>query len=290
MSKKFIRSRQLFLFFYVTMWSILLIGSATWLTIYLVGTLGNPLAGKEPEPAAAEVFDSVFALTNKEVVRYLGEWEFHEPKLPGHFHHIGRWYQSDEWNFCIDCHGPIPHSRSVQERAFLNMHNLFISCQTCHVQESEGVAPNHFGWVDITTGDFRPNPEIVEGVWGEYGAKIVPLTKNSEPPQPINLEEEQEFATQFRQRMINLNDSQKVIGNKFIHRKCTENPVKCSDCHNGEKQFLPYTALGYSDERTAFLISAEVVDLVKRYETFYMPNLLKPQQQEQRQGNQEETP
>ena len=290
MSEKSNISKRLFLLFFVATWSVLLIAAGTWLTIYLVGTLGDPIADKGLEPADAEVFDSILALTEKKVVRYLGEWEFLEPKLPGHFHHIGRWYQSDKRSFCIECHGPIPHSRSVQERAFLNMHNLFISCQVCHVQESESAAPNHFGWVDIITGDLCPNPDIIEGVWGEYGAKIVPLKNHSENPQPLNLEEEQRFAAEFRQRMNSLNDSQKVIGNKFIHRKCIENPVKCSDCHRVENQFLPYTALGYSEERAAFLVSAEVVDLVKHYETFYMPNLLKPQQQDQGQSIQEETP
>jgi hypothetical protein len=212
-----------------------------------------------------------------------------EPKLPGHFHHIGRWYQSDKWNFCIECHGPIPHSRSLKERAFLNMHNLFISCQVCHVQESEGVAPHRFGWVDMATGRLGPNPEMVKGVWGEYGAKIIPLVGPQESPEPLSLKEEQEFAAEFRQRMNDLNDSQKVIGNKFIHRKCVENPVRCSVCHDANSQFFPYTALGYSQERAAFLVSAEVVDLIKRYETFLLPKLLKPQQQEGR-GTQEEKP
>lgn len=290
MSEKYHHSKRLFLLFYFGMWSALLIIAVTWLTVYLIGTLGNPIAGKGLKPASAKVFDSILALTNKKVVRYLGEWEFLEPKLPGHFHHIGRWYQSDKKDFCIDCHGPIPHSRSVQERAFLNMHDLFISCEVCHVRENESVASDHFGWVNIKTGKLCPNPDIVEGVWGEYGAKIVPLTNHSKNPQLINLEEEKQFAVEFRKRMKNLSDSQKVIGNKFIHRKCIENPVKCSDCHNDKNQFLNFTALGYSKERAAFLISAEVVDLVKRYETFYMPNLLKPQQQEERQSNQEGAP
>ncbi len=289
MSHKPDLSKRLFLFVYVGMWSVLLVAAGAWLTVYLVGTLGDPLAGKGIEAANAKVFDSVLALTNKKVVRYLGEWEFLEPKLPGHFHHIGRWYQSDKWNFCIECHGPIPHSRSLKERAFLNMHNLFISCQVCHVQESEGVAPHRFGWVDMATGRLGPNPEMVKGVWGEYGAKIVPLTGPQENPQPLSLKEEQEFSTEFRRRMNSLNDSQKVIGNKFIHRKCVENPVRCSVCHDANSMFFPYTALGYSQERAAFLVSTEVVDLIKRYETFLLPNLLKPQQPEG-QGTQEETP
>jgi hypothetical protein len=279
MSYKSIFSKKGFLFVYFAIWSSLIITAAIWLTVFLVGTLRNP--AKITEPENTEVFDSILALTDKKVVRYLGEWEFLEPELPGHFHHIGRWYQSDKWNFCIECHGPIPHSRNVKERAFLNMHNLFISCQVCHVQETEGITPTRFGWIDMNNGTLKPNPEMTEGVWGEYSVKIIQLKDSEDNSQPLKLEEEKGFAGEFRKNMNNLNDSQKVIGNKFIHRKCIENPVTCSDCHNIEKQFLPFTDLGYSKERADFLVSSEVVDMVKRYETFLIPNILKPKQPEQ---------
>ena len=51
---------------------------------------------------------------------------------------------------------------------------------------------------------------MAEGLWGEYGAKIVPLTGPPENPLPLNLEEERDFAAEFRRRMNDLNDSQKV--------------------------------------------------------------------------------
>ena len=271
--------KKRFLVLYVGMWIMILTGAVIWLMLYLFGTLGDPFAKKEARTADLDVFDSVVALTEKKVVRYLGEWEFLEPKLPGHFHHVGRWYQSDKWNFCIKCHGPTPHSKTPQQRAFLNMHNLFISCQTCHVREQEGIASTHFGWIDIDNGQLRSNPDMVEGVWGEYGATIVPLKGTQENPQPVTLDDEEAFAATFRTRMDSLDDRQKVVGNKFIHRRCVETPVRCGECHNSEKAFLPYTALGYSSDRSAFLVSSEVVDLVSRYETFYMPNLLKTDEQ-----------
>ena len=155
------------------------------------------------------------------------------------------------------------------------MHNLFISCHVCHIQEKEGIAPTHFGWIDIDNGQKCSNPDMDKGVWGEYGAKIIPLIGAGENSQPVTLGEEEAFTVEFRKREDKLDDRQRVIGNKFIHRKCVETPVRCSDCHNSEKAFLPYEDLGYSSERAAFLVSAEVVDLVARYETFYIPNLLK---------------
>jgi hypothetical protein len=273
--------KKYFLVLYVGMWIVILTSAIVWLTAFLVGTLRNPLATKNAKTPNLDVFDSVVALTEERVVRYLGEWEFNEPKLPGHFHHIGRWYQPDKWNFCVECHGPTPHSKTPQQRAFLNMHNLFISCQVCHVQEHEGAAPSRFGWIDITDGQLSSNPEMAEGVWGEYGAKIIQLKGTEENPQPVTLDEEEAFAETFRKRVDSLDDRQKVIGNKFIHRRCVNTPVRCSDCHKSEKAFLPYTDLGYSSERSAFLVSSEVVDLVGRYETFYMPNLLKADEQTQ---------
>ena len=269
--------KKFLLVLYVGMWSVILVVACIWLTMFLIGTLGD----QQEQAPDLDVFDSVVALTEKKVVRYLGEWEFLEPKLPGHFHHVGRWYQSDELNFCVKCHGPTPHSRAPQQRAFLNMHNLFISCQVCHVQEQEGVAPTRFGWIDIKNGDLCANPSMAEGVWGEYGAKIVPLKDAGENLQPATLDEEKAIAAKYRKQMGDLNERQKVTVRKRIHRRCIEAPVRCGDCHNSEKAFLPYTALGYSSERSEFLISSEVADLVARYETFYIPNLLRTDGQSQ---------
>ncbi len=114
------------------------------------------------------------------------------------------------------------------------------------------------------------------------------LVRQENPlPLPLTLDEEEAFAATFRKRMDDLDDRQKVVGNKFIHRRCVDTPVLCGDCHNSEQAFLPYTALGYSSERSAFLVSSEVVDLVARYETFYMPNLLKADDQTQKETGEE---
>ena len=267
--------KKYLLVLYVGMWAVILVGACVWLTMFLVGTLGDPFDDKQKQDQEFDAFDSLVAGTEKRVVRYLGEWELLEPKLPGHFHHIGRWYQPDKWNFCIECHTSTPHSRSPQQRAFLNMHNLFIACQVCHVQEEEGVAPTRFGWVDITDGRLCENPTMAEGVWGEYGAKIVPLKGNADNLQIASLDEEEAIAAKYSKQEDDLNERQKLAVRTRIHRRCIEAPVRCGDCHNSEKAFLPYTDLGYSAERSAFLISAEVADLVARYETFYIPNLLR---------------
>jgi len=276
MSHKPSLSKKFLLFLYVATWAVVLTIAGAWLTKFLVGTLGNPLAGKDTLRAQMKIFDSVVALTEKKVVRYLGEWELSEPRLPGHFHHIGRWYEADKYNFCIKCHGQTPHSNNPQVRAFLNMHNLFISCQVCHVREKESLAPARFAWSNIADGQLCPSPDMSKQLWGEYGAKIVPLKNSEADPKPVTFEEEEAFAVEYFKRRDKLSDQQKVLANEFIHRRCIETPVRCSDCHSQQKAFLPYTSLGYTKERAAFLMSTEVADLVARYETFHMPSLLKP--------------
>ncbi|MCF7975892.1 MAG: hypothetical protein K9N55_18895 [Phycisphaerae bacterium] len=265
------------LFACVVFWIVVLGAAFWWLTLYLIGTLGDTFAEATPAASAMTSIDSVVALTEKKVVRYLGEWELQEPKLAGHFHHVGQWYQADTQNFCIKCHGAAPHSRSPQLRAFLNMHNLFISCQVCHAREQADSQPTRFAWLDLNTNQLRENPDMEQGVWGEYGAKIVPLMDAQGDPKPLILAEEASFTTDFRKRMDGLTDSQKAKGNKVIHRRCIDVPVRCYDCHNTQEAFLPYTNLGYSEDRASFLVSAEVADLVARYETFYLPNLLNTQ-------------
>jgi hypothetical protein len=267
-------TKKVFLTLYILTWCILLIAAGVALTVFLVGTLGDPLPAQAETKPGAELMDRVVALTERKVDRFLGEWEFSEPELPGHFHHVGRWYQTDTTNFCIDCHGAIPHSRSPKIRAFLNMHNLFIGCQVCHVREHEAGTVSQFGWIDTSTGKTTPPPEMFPGVWGEYGAKIFPMDGPAEDLQPLRLIDEEALAEEIRKNKKPLNDSQKVKANKFIHRRCSEDPVSCLDCHNTQQVYLPYTDLGYRQERADFLVSAEVADLVARYEVFHMPNLL----------------
>jgi hypothetical protein len=258
----------------------LLIAAAAWLTIYLFGTLGtSPGRGGARATAAraggtAQEFSSVLALTERKVQRFLGEWEFAEPHLPGHFHHIGRWYQLDQWNFCVDCHGQTPHSRKPQVRAFLNMHNLFITCQVCHAPARE--QPARFGWAALADGAIVPNPAMTPGVWGEYDAKITALEGPPESPRPFVLAEEKAEAAEFTAKMNGLSGEQRAQGNKRLHRRCAQNPLTCAECHKREKPFLPLADLGYAQERADFLVSAEVVDLVQRYEEFHLPKLLDP--------------
>lgn len=269
--------RRLFFLGYIIIMSTFLIAMSIGLTYFLVNTLDTPFFNK-PELEKKIDMNSILSLTEQVVVRHQGEWTFSEPKLKGHFHHIGRWYQRDTWNFCIDCHGPIPHSKSPQIRAFLNMHSFYTSCLVCHVREHEDKEPTKFTWINLDKGETVSKPSINGNGWGEYGAKIIQLKNISNEKEPLHLDDERSFALEFKRKSGEVSETQKTVANNFIHKRCMEEPVRCTRCHTSQKPFLPYKKLGYSDERTAFLNNPEVVDLVQRYETFLIPNLLTPKQ------------
>lgn len=250
------------LIFHTTAWSALIVVPAVWLTAFLIGTLGNPFWEN-----SQAVRDRAVAPAEKKVERYLGEWEVPESNTSSHHDNIGREYEPDKWNFCIKCHGPAPHSRTPKERDFLNMHSIFMSCYICHVREQKDVLPKYFGWMDLSSGLLRSNPRVDKSVWGEYGAKIV-LLNSGKDPQLVKLEDEEAVAVKLTEDVGKRCDHRKKIRNKFIHRHCVETPVHCIDCHNSEKTFLPYTELGYTAERTAFLVGEEVAGFARYYETF----------------------
>lgn len=69
----------------------------------------------------------------------------------GHYHDVERWLQPDTHNGCAiaGCHGPLPHVKRKDVRAFANFHTTFLTCGVCH--DAEMHAPMAAVWVDVAT-------------------------------------------------------------------------------------------------------------------------------------------
>ncbi|MDH3327964.1 MAG: cytochrome b/b6 domain-containing protein, partial [Desulfobulbaceae bacterium] len=75
---------------------------------------------------------------------------------------------------CVSCHGTLPHGKSPDIRSFLNMHNYFMACETCHIRQvdvPEGVV--RYEWYDNITEEKVLT--IDETKFGNYGARLVPV-------------------------------------------------------------------------------------------------------------------
>ena len=205
---------------------------------------------------------------------YLGYRVLEQTRLEGHFHHIDFDFKPDKSNYCIECHGDLPHNKVKELRAFGNMHASFIACQTCHVVLEGGAKTAAFKWYDRETGQFVKSP-VKEGVApGTYNAKIMPLERVDGQLQRIDTPERVAFAREYEQNEKTLTEIQKSKAQSIIHNIVSKKPHLCEDCHQKENPLLPLAELGYPQHRIDTIVSTEVIGMIKNYTKFYIPMML----------------
>lgn len=207
-----------------------------------------------------------------------------EQYVKGHFHHVGFHFQPDTTSVCVKCHGDVPHDKAKAIRAFLNMHAFYLGCETCHVTPKENHSEWVFRWYDKKTGEPAPNPPglMVTSVesYGNYGSKIGPGIIEEGKFRFLNGEKERAFVDEYLKTKDQLSSTQQSRMKKIIHRLLDEQPLLCDSCHTSEKPYLPFDKLGYLGHRIADLTNTEVVGMISKYKSFYMPRFLLPGQTE----------
>jgi hypothetical protein len=208
------------------------------------------------------------------VKHYLGYRVLEQVRLEGHFHHIDFEFKPDKTNYCIECHGDLPHNKVKELRAFGNMHASFISCQTCHVVLEGEAKSGVFQWYDRETGNIVKSP-VKEGVApGTYTAKIMPLERVNGRLQRIDTPERIEFSREYQKNEKSLNEIQKSKAQRIIHNIVSKKPYLCEQCHQKEDPVLPLLELGYPQHRIDTIVSTEVIGMIKNYTKFYIPMML----------------
>jgi hypothetical protein len=210
----------------------------------------------------------------------LGYMIIEEQYVKGHFHHVGMKVETDNNSVCIKCHGAVPHDRAKTIRAFLNMHAFYMACETCHIRPDNKSEQWTFRWYEKSTGDVIENPPGLnttnESMYGNYSAKISPGQSDSKGVFSfLNGKKEINFVGRYLNEEKRLNDTQKSKMKNIIHRKVNEQPLLCDGCHTADNDpYLPFTKLGYPSRRLYELTSTEVVGMIKKYQQFYIPNML----------------
>lgn len=242
---------------------------------------------REIEKSKAEVSFQEAILDSEETVKhYLGYRILEEKRLSGHFHHIDFDIGPDKRNYCIKCHGEMPHDKVKEIRAFANMHASFVACETCHVKIDR--ADSEFKWYSRSTGEIvespvsekRSNPlnythrESVRP--GTYDAKIVPLERIDGKLERVDTQERIDFALEFKRNEKTLSEVQKSKALKIIHKVVSKEPYRCENCHQKEAPLLSFVELGYPSHRVDNIVSTEVVGMVNKYSEFFIPQMLHP--------------
>ena len=221
-------------------------------------------------------FEKTIIQGEKTVKHYLGYRVLEEQHLKGHFHHIDVKIAPDQRNYCISCHGDIPHDKIKNLRAFGNMHSAFIGCQTCHVRLEGKDKTGVFKWYDRATGEIVQSPVKKGKMFGNYSAKIIPFERVDGVLKRIDSQEKIDFAMEYSKHEKSLSEVQKSKAKKIIHQQVSKTPYICEDCHQAEAPLLPFESLGYSKQRIDAIRSTEVIGMIKKYTQFYLPRLLEP--------------
>jgi len=215
---------------------------------------------------------------DEEKTFYRGYRFVQEKKIEDHYHRIELDIIPDETSHCIKCHGDLPHGKSEHIRSFLNMHNLYFACQTCHVRPKEDQEHVHYYWCDRKTGEMVATPDIGDHPIDSLGIRLTPCIECAGTLDQSAVDREKELAVELMNRIqeedISSSEKKKIV--KTIHETVSEQPLACDECHNKEKSFLPLEKIGYPDHRIALVASDQITKMINEYEEFYTPTFLEP--------------
>ena len=75
-----------------------------------------------------------------------------------------------------------------------------------------------------------------------------------------------EFKNQFTPDQMSLAKTK-------LHKRLTEKPVICSECHK-QGGYFDFAELGFPPNRVDYLSSNEISRMIETYETFYIPEAI----------------
>lgn len=146
-------------------YAVALIGVVIWLTWQAFRYLVVSLMFAAPPPVQITELPVRLdaALLEKGRTAFAGIDAVQHARSPlAHFHRLEGWTHPDQFNNCTTsgCHGPLPHSKRKEVRAFLNMHATSMHCGTCHMRSED--RPLHLTWYDLDTGVACDSPSILQ--------------------------------------------------------------------------------------------------------------------------------
>lgn len=188
-------------------------------------------------------------------------------------------------SICFSCHGDYPHSKEPMIRTLMNMHTQFAGCMTCHndprkIKESTlSFEWMNYSGIEVKGKPFGLSKDEATGyltTTDDYYSKIVAFTNENNEKKLLEITEDEKEAKEFLSIRDSLSDLDKEAIKKSFHKIVMPKGRFCSRCHTEEKKsYLPFRKLGFSDRRISDVTNLNIIGLVEKYKTFYMPNLLK---------------
>ncbi len=186
---------------------------------------------------------------------------------------------------CFSCHGDYPHSKEPMIRTLMNMHTQFTGCMTCHndprkIKESTlSFEWLNYSGIEVKGKPFGTSRDKETGyltTTDDYYSKIVVYSNQGNEKKLLEITEDTQEAKEFLAIRDKLTDIDKEAIKKSFHKLVIPKGRFCSRCHTEEKNsYIPFRELGFTDRRINDVTNLNIIGLVEKYKTFYMPNLLK---------------
>jgi len=217
-------------------------------------------------------------------------WAINSKDMTGHFHSLDENVKIHLANpqVCVSCHGNYPHSKSPDIRSFLNMHNYFMACETCHIRLEQEDVKHHFVWFDN-----QNEQKIVGRLKGEdgiFGAMLVPVVSTGKGQERrLDKPLDNKFVKEYLAKAHTLQPEEQAKAKAVLHKDISKKPIQCAECHS-QNGYIDFVSVGYSRQRAESLYRTEVADMIDRYMKFYLPTMFDPDlinQQKMRQLQQE---
>ncbi len=256
-------------------------GNVVWIIVMHIWH-GAPQEGRVDDAMPKE--DQLYAMMTKgfeSANKKAAYRNINDLQQPFQFHKARKWAATDARNLCVSCHGEIPHHEKKETRAFLNMHASFMACETCHIR-FENQPPMRFVWYDRNTGDEHEKTTLERfSDVGDYPYKLLPVGNDGR--RIYDNEKMKEYVTQFKSNTKTMSLADRKAAVERVHRPMAEVEkfLSCEECHTSdrEKGYLPFRQVGYSERRIHQLVGNEVVGMIKNYKEFYLPRLLRPNEE-----------
>ena len=161
------------------------------------------------------------------------------------------------------------------------MHSFYFSCQICHIRPKKERTFT-YRWYDVKTGALIPTPKLGEKPLDELGIKLIPCEKKGGIWRRLDSDQEIAYANKFieeaKTKKLSLKRKKEAI--EKIHRHISKETITCQECHNRTSPFIPFRDIGYTQKKISYLVSEEVVGMIKKYKDFYMRSVVHPPQKE----------
>ena len=178
--------------------------------------------------------------------------------------------KNTEQVYCNNCHLPLPHSKSLRTRTFMNMHSEYIACESCHFKPEN--THLDYRWYDyqknteadkqqgrLHSGRLKKDQSPLIARTGQI--KIAPFFENK----PALINSNHPFSKTLQQRWKKANLDKKSQIHAQIHQPLTTEGTECVDCHTSDQGLFDLTLLADSPKQAKAIQKNTIANFFKNY-------------------------